>query len=58
MALALLLGVSVAKDSSAGNWEIVPSVTARTEFDSNLNYQYRAPISDYIFTLAPSAASL
>jgi len=56
LALALLLGVSVAKDSSAADWAIVPSVTARTEFDTNLNYQYQAPISDYIFILAPTAA--
>jgi hypothetical protein len=56
MALALLLGVSVAKDSSAADWAIVPSVTARTEFDTNLNYSFIAPKSDYIFSLSPAAA--
>lgn len=48
--VSLTLGVG-----NAADWAVVPSVTARTEFNSNLNYQFRAPVSDYIFTLAPRA---
>ena len=48
--VSLTLGVG-----NAADWAVVPSVTARTEFNSNLNYDFTAPKSDYIFTLAPAA---
>ena len=48
--VSLTLGVG-----NAADWAVVPSVTARTEFNSNLNYDFTAPKSDYIFTLAPTA---
>ncbi len=48
--VSLTLGVG-----NAADWAVVPSVTARTEFNSNLNYDFTAPKSDYIFSLAPTA---
>ena len=48
--VSLTLGVG-----NAADWAVVPSVTARTEFNSNLNYDFTAPKSDYIFTVAPAA---
>ena len=48
--VSLTLGVG-----NAADWAVVPSITARTEFNSNLNYDFTAPKSDYIFTLAPTA---
>ncbi|MFI5330365.1 MAG: hypothetical protein ACHQ2F_04935 [Desulfobaccales bacterium] len=48
--VSLTLGVG-----NAADWAVVPSVTARTEFNSNLNYDFTAPKADYIFTLAPTA---
>ncbi len=48
--VSLTLGVG-----NAADWAVVPSVTARTEFNSNLNYDFVAPKADYIFTLAPTA---
>ena len=48
--VSLTLGVG-----SAADWAVVPSITARTEFTNNLNFAPTAPISDYIFTLAPTA---
>ena len=60
LALGLLLAIfaliAILGVGNAANWEIVPSVTARTEFDTNLNYAYIAPQSDYIFSLMPAAA--
>jgi len=39
----------------AADWSLVPSVTQKSEFNSNLNLTFTNPISDYIFTLAPAA---
>ncbi len=55
MALALLLGVLAAKDGSAADWSVVPSVGLRGEFNSNLNYSFQNKISDFLFTLTPNA---
>jgi predicted porin len=55
LGLSLLWGIWGLGVGNAADWAIVPSINARTEFNSNLNYDFRAPISDFIFTLAPSA---
>jgi hypothetical protein len=55
MALALLLGVLAAKDGGAADWSVVPSVSLRGEFNSNLNYSFENKISDILFTLTPAA---
>lgn len=55
LAIALFWGILGAGLGFAADWAIVPSVTARTEFNSNLNYAYIAPVSDFIFTLSPRA---
>jgi hypothetical protein len=55
-AVVLLCGILVGAGSAiAADWSFVPAVTAQTEFNSNLNYSFTAPASDYIFTLMPSA---
>jgi hypothetical protein len=54
--VVLLCGILVGAGSAiAADWSFVPAVTAQTEFNSNLNYSFTAPASDYIFTLMPSA---
>lgn len=55
LALALLWVILPVETGNAADWAIVPSVSARTEFNSNLNYAFQGPIADYIFTLAPAA---
>ena len=56
IALALLLGVLAAKDGSAADWSIVPSITQRFEYNSNFNTTPTGKLSDFIFTTNPSAA--
>jgi len=51
----LLLAVLGAKIAVAADLSLVPSINARTEFTSNLNNDFKNPISDFIFTLSPAA---
>jgi hypothetical protein len=53
--LALVAVIATLGVGNAADWEIVPSVTARTEFETNLNYTFTHPTSDYVFSLAPTA---
>ncbi len=55
IALLFLCLVFGGAEGEAADWAIVPSVTDKTEFTSNLNYTFTAPVSDCIFTLAPTA---
>jgi hypothetical protein len=48
----LLWGVLGAKIAVAADLSLVPSVNVQTEFTSNLNYDFKNPISDFISTLA------
>jgi hypothetical protein len=48
----LLWGLLGAKIAVAADLSVVPSINARTEFTSNLNYDFKNPVSDFIFTLA------
>jgi hypothetical protein len=54
--LALLLGVLAAKDASAADWSIVPSITQRFEYNSNINTTPAGKLSDFISTTSPAAA--
>jgi hypothetical protein len=38
----------------AADWSLVPAITQRSEFNSNINYDFSRPVSDYIFTLRPA----
>jgi hypothetical protein len=53
--LALVIGMLTANLAVAADWSLVPSVTQKSEFNSNLNVTYGKPISDYIFSLNPAA---
>jgi hypothetical protein len=55
MGLAILLSLGAANLAVAADWSLVPSVTQKSEFNSNLNLTYASPVSDYIFTLTPAA---
>ena len=50
--VALLLGVLWANTVLAADWSVVPSINAKTEFNSNLNYDFKNPKSDFFSTLA------
>ena len=52
--LALFLCLWTTNLAVAAEWTLVPSVTQKSEFNSNINLTYNSPISDYIFTLTPA----
>jgi hypothetical protein len=54
VAMAILVCLWTSNLAVAADWSLVPAVTQRSEFNSNLNYDFRHPISDYIFTLQPA----
>jgi hypothetical protein len=53
--LAIFICMWTTNLAVAADWSVVPSVTQRSEFNSNLNAAYSNPISDYIFSLQPAA---
>jgi hypothetical protein len=53
--LAIIMSLWTVNFAVAADWSVVPSVTQRSEFNSNLNMTYTNPISDYLFTLTPAA---
>jgi hypothetical protein len=53
--LAILIGMCVTNFAVAADWSVIPSITQRSEFNSNLNFSYTNPLSDYIFSLQPAA---
>ena len=53
--VALLLGVLWASTGLAADLSVVPSIEARSEFNSNLNFDFTNKLSDFIFTLSPKA---
>jgi len=55
VALAIFLGMWTTNLAVAADWSLVPSVTQKSEFNSNINLTYNKPLSDYIFTLTPVA---
>ena len=55
LGLALLMSLWAADLAVAADWSLVPAVTQKSEFNSNLNLTFTNPTSDYIFTLTPVA---
>jgi opacity protein-like surface antigen len=53
--LAIILVLWTPNLAEAADWSIVPTITQRSEFNSNLNFSYTNPISDYILSLRPAA---
>jgi hypothetical protein len=55
MVLAIVMSLGSANVVAAADWSFVPSITQRSEFNSNLNYTPTNPISDYLLSLQPAA---
>jgi hypothetical protein len=53
--LAIIMSLWAADFAVAADWSLVPSVTQKSEFNSNVNLAFTNPTSDYIFTLTPAA---
>ena len=53
--LAIIMSLWAADLAVAADWSLVPSVTQKSEFNSNVNLAFTNPTSDYIFTLTPAA---
>ncbi len=52
--LAIFVCLWTSNHAVAADWSLVPAVTQRSEFNSNINYDFSRPVSDYIFTLQPA----
>jgi hypothetical protein len=55
VALAIVIGLGATNLAVAADWSVVPSITQKSEFNSNLNLTYAKPLSDYILSLQPAA---
>jgi hypothetical protein len=55
LGLAIIMSMGLVNLAGAADWSIVPSITQRSEFNSNLNMSSTGVISDYILSLAPAA---
>jgi Putative beta-barrel porin 2 len=53
--LVIIMSLWATDLAVAADWSLVPSVTQKSEFNSNLNLTFTNPASDYIFTLEPAA---
>lgn len=53
--LAIFIVLWATNCAVAADWSVVPSITQRSEFNSNLNMAYTNPLSDYILSLQPVA---
>jgi len=53
--LVIMMGMGAANQAGAADWSFVPSITQRTEFNSNLNLDYTNPQKDCIFSFMPVA---
>ena len=53
--LAIIMSLWAADLAVAADWSLVPSVTQKSEFNSNVNLAFTNPTSDYMFTLTPAA---
>lgn len=54
--LAILLSMWTTNLAVGSDWSIVPSITQRSEYNSNINTTPTGKLSDFIFTTNPSAA--
>ncbi|MFZ5448952.1 MAG: hypothetical protein ACOZFS_09995 [Thermodesulfobacteriota bacterium] len=55
MVLAIIMGLGSVNMVRAADWSFIPTITQRSEFNSNLYYAPSNPISDYILSLKPEA---
>jgi hypothetical protein len=55
LGLAIIMSIGLVSLAGAADWSIVPSITQRSEFNSNLNLSPTNVLSDYILSLAPAA---
>jgi len=53
--LAVFISMLATNFAVAADWSLVPSITQKSEFNSNLNYSFTTPVSDYILSLQPVA---
>ena len=53
--LAIIMSLWAADLAVAADWSLVPTVTQKSEFNSNLNLAFTNPTSGLIFTLTPAA---
>jgi hypothetical protein len=54
LGLAIFFSMWTTNLAVGADWSLVPSVTQKSEFNSNINLTFTNPISDYIFTLQPA----
>ena len=55
LGLAIIVSLGLVNLSGAADWSIVPSITQRSEFNSNLDMSSTNVLSDYILSLRPVA---
>jgi hypothetical protein len=55
VSLAIMVSLAIVNLAVAADWSIVPSITQRSEFNSNLNFSSTNVLSDYILSLQPAA---
>jgi len=55
LGLVFIMSMGLVNLAGAADWSIVPSITQRSEFNSNLNMTSTNVLSDYIFSLSPAA---
>jgi hypothetical protein len=55
LGLTIFLSMGLVNLAGAADWSIVPSITQRSEFNSNLNMSPTNILSDYILSLQPAA---
>ena len=56
LGLAIIMNLWATSLAVAADWSIVPSITQRAEYNSNINTTSTGKLSDFIFTTNPSAA--
>ena len=55
LGLVLILSMGLVNLAGAADWSIIPTITQRSEFNSNLNLSPTNVLSDYLFSLQPMA---
>lgn len=55
LGLVIIMSMGLVNLAEAADWSIVPSITQRSEFNSNLNMSPTNILSDYILSLQPAA---
>ena len=55
MISSFFLIISGPPRADPADWSVVPAVTAKTEYESNLNFGFTNKIGDYIFSISPVA---